>query len=101
MLRVIILCIYLLGYVRKYITKYYLKNSKLFFFILESDNNDYEIILTSNSPVIRGGTVRLKAEAMYNGQPAKGSFKYEWTDSSMKQNRRTVIHNPSCFNFII
>lgn len=58
--------------------------------VLECDDG-YSIVLTSNSPVMRGAVGRFRAEALYMGQPAEGSFKYEWDETSIKQNKRIVI----------
>lgn len=52
---------------------------------------DYNIMLSSNSPVIRGAVGKFKAEVFNcHDEPAEGSFKYEWSDNAVEVDTRKV-----------
>ncbi|KAF2899329.1 hypothetical protein ILUMI_06843 [Ignelater luminosus] len=52
--------------------------------------SEYFVILHSDSPIVRGGTVHFVAK-LYDGDgdPAEGSFKYEWEDNSIRMHTAT------------
>lgn len=53
--------------------------------------SEYFVILTSDSPIVRGGTVHFVAKIFDDeGNPAEGSFKYEWEDNSIRMHTATV-----------
>lgn len=48
--------------------------------------SDYFVIITNDSPTVRGGTVHFVAK-LYDdeGNPAVGSFRYDWEDNSIQR----------------
>lgn len=61
---------------------------------------DYYVALSSNSPVVRGGTVKFKAQLYEDDSPATGWYQYEWTDNSLPDHYRKVCCFCSLLLFI-
>lgn len=53
-------------------------------------SSDYNLQLSSNSPVITGGVVQFEAKLYYGNELATGYFKFYWEDNALSRNTRTV-----------
>lgn len=51
---------------------------------------EYVVELTSDAPVVAGGTVKFSAKLLDDGNLASGSFKYYWQDNSISGHSATV-----------
>ncbi|CAG9829698.1 unnamed protein product [Diabrotica balteata] len=58
--------------------------------ILQVSGRNYDIELTQDGPIIKGGTIHFTAVISSDGQPVQDNLKFEWLDNGIPQHSREI-----------